>query len=177
MQFKLPLARSQEINTINVYSIVSVSFAIISIYLFFSGIQHWPLFLQKLPSYLVNGLFFILFINAGYAIIRPGIAKPDEIGMLIIDDQENLLRIEEDLQIIKLSFSEINRIEFEIKGCKNLMDNYQGNHNYIEITYDLFMSKKRLEFVLDTAGEMYTIKSAFNKIVKANPKIEISFYS
>jgi hypothetical protein len=57
------------------------------------------------------------------------------------------------------------------------MDNLHGNNNFVEFTFNLFMSKVSFEFVIDTAGEMYTIKNAFKKISKANPKVEISYYS
>jgi hypothetical protein len=177
MVFKLPIVKAKEYSFVSIYSITSLILMAITVYLFIAGPASWPIFMKNWPSLLTNILFACLFLNGGFALLRPSLAKPENVGTLIIDDVNKKVIIEEDLKNIELPFDEINRIDFEIKGYKNLMDNLHGNNNFVEFTFNLFMSKVSFEFVIDTAGEMYTIKNAFKKISKANPKVEISYYS
>jgi hypothetical protein len=123
MVFKLPLVKAREYSFFNPYSIVSFICMGLAVILYLKGPVFWPLFMKNWPIVPVNILFALFFLNGGYAIIRPGLMKPDDIGTLLIDDQNKIVIINEDVRSVELPFEDINRIEFDIKGYKNLMDN------------------------------------------------------
>jgi hypothetical protein len=86
MVFKLPIVKAKEYSFVSIYSITSLILMAITVYLFIAGPASWPIFMKNWPSLLTNILFACLFLNGGFALLRPSLAKPENVGTLIIDD-------------------------------------------------------------------------------------------
>lgn len=175
MVYALPIVQTREQSIMNPFSVISIALFLIVIYLFFGGMVAWPKFLQDLPEFAVYLGMILLFLNGIYAFLRQSLASPENIGCMELNDELSELIVTLFGRKTEIAFSEINRINFEIKGPKDLIGNLQGNFNYIEITYNLYMSKIKCEFIIESPSQIYTIKNAFNKIGTENPKINISF--
>jgi hypothetical protein len=135
----------------------------------------WPKVFKDIPEIVVYLGMVLLFLNGIYAFLRPSLTLPESVGCIEVNDEIKQLSITTNGRKIQISFLEINRIIFTIRGAKELMGNFHGNLNFVEITYNLFISKIKCEFVIDSPSQIYTIKNAFNRIWVVNPKVEIHF--
>lgn len=175
MVYALPVVQTKEDSIMNPLSILSIILFLIVIYLFFGGMDSWPKFLKDLPEFAVYLGMVLIFINGIYTFLRPSLISPENIGCMELNDETREIIVTLHGRITEISFSEINRINFEIKGPKELMGNLNGNLNFVEITYNLYMSKIKCEFVIESTSQIHIIKNVFNKVWIDNPKVNISY--
>ena len=177
MVFALPLVQTRERTLLNPFSIISITLFLFVLYLFFGGEAAWPKFLKNLPEFAVYLGMIVLCMNGIFAFLQPSLIKPEAIGCMEINDEFQIIIINQYGQRLEITFEEINKIEFEIKGSKNFTGNFYGNMNFISITYNYNASKFHTEFVLETNEQMHSIKNAINKIVKRNPQLDLQYLS